>query len=64
MKGYKTVIFGLLIALTSVLSNADMQAFVGEHLPYLGGLVGTMIVILRAVTSSPVFQKDENNVEG
>ena len=57
IKGWKTIVYGLLIAVLSVVSSNDMQAFVGEHLPAIGGLTGTAIIILRALTDSPIFQK-------
>ncbi len=57
MKGFKTVAFGLLLAGISVLSNAEMQQFVAENLPALGGFVGTATVVLRALTSSSIFTK-------
>lgn len=59
MKGWKTVIFGLLLALISVFSSADMQAFFAEHVQWLGGLTGVIVIGLRAVTSSPIFKSDE-----
>lgn len=57
MKGMKTVVFGLFIAALSVLSNADMQAWFAEYLPWVGGMTGTAIIILRAITNSPIFKK-------
>jgi hypothetical protein len=59
MKGFKTFAFGVLIAATAVLSSPEVQAFVGEHLPEVGAAVGTAIVILRALTNSPIFKKPE-----
>lgn len=53
--GFKTVIFGLLIAGISILSNAEMQAFISANLPWVGSGVATAIVILRALTSSAIF---------
>ncbi len=54
--GFKTVAFGVLIALIAIFSSPDMQAFFAENLPWLGGLVGTIIVVLRAVTDSSIFK--------
>jgi len=59
VKGFKTILFGVLVAAISVLSNPEMQAFVAEHLPEVGGMIGTAIVVLRAVTTSAIFKKDE-----
>ena len=59
MSGFKTVTFGVLLALTSILSNADMAAFVAAHLPTVGGSVGMMVIILRALTNSSIFTKNQ-----
>jgi hypothetical protein len=58
MKGFKTFAFGALIVLISILSNAEMQTFFAEHLPKVGGLTGTAIIILRALTTSAIFKKE------
>lgn len=58
MKGFKTVTFGVLLALLSVFSNAEMQQFVSENLPTIGGFTGTIVVILRAITDSPMFKRE------
>ncbi|MDE2233672.1 MAG: hypothetical protein KGJ90_06245 [Patescibacteria group bacterium] len=59
MKGFKTFIFGSLIALTAVLSNADMQAFIAQHIPEVGGSIGGIIIALRTLTTSSIFTKGE-----
>lgn len=56
MKGYKTVIFGVLLAVTSVLSNADMQAFIAAHVPAIGGSIGAIVIGLRAISTSSIFK--------
>jgi hypothetical protein len=60
-KGFKTVAFGVLLAALAVFSNAEMQQFVAEHLPEVGGFVGTIVVILRALTNSPIGKKEDDN---
>ena len=57
MKGFRTIAYGLLIAGLALLSNDAMVAFFAEHLPWVGGFVGTGIVALRALTNSPIFKK-------
>jgi len=57
MRGFKTVAFGVLLAATSILSNQEMALFISEHLPSVGGAIGTIIVVLRAITSSSIFKK-------
>ena len=58
MKGFKTVAFGVLVALLSLLSNAtpEWQAFVAAHIPVLGSITGVLVVVLRAITDSPIFK--------
>ena len=57
MTGWKTVAYGLLIALTAALSSAELQQLISENIPVVGGAIGTGIVILRALTSSSIFKK-------
>jgi len=61
MKGFKTVAFGILIAAISILSNHEMQTFIAQHLPEVGSMIGTAIVVLRAVTSSAIFNTKGKN---
>ncbi len=57
MKGWKTVAFGVIVAAITMLSGQEFQAFLGDHIPWLGALTGTIIVVLRALTTSPIFKK-------
>ena len=57
MKGYKTMLFGLLTAALAIFSNADMQLWFADNMELVGGAVGTVIIILRALTNSPMFKK-------
>ena len=61
MKGWKTVALGILIAVLAALSDADMQAWVSQNLPWVGGGVGTAIIILRALTTSAIFEKGDKS---
>lgn len=56
MRGFKTFAFGAVLALIAVLSNADMQAFIAEHIPSIGGGIGIAVIFLRAITSSAIFR--------
>jgi hypothetical protein len=58
MKGFKTVAFGVALALISIFSNAEMQAWVATNLPVVGGLTGTLVVVLRAITTSSIFKSE------
>ena len=57
VKGFKTTAFGVLIAALAVFSSPEMQTFFAEHMKMIGGGVGTIIVILRVLTDSPMFKK-------
>ncbi|KKL25242.1 hypothetical protein LCGC14_2407310 [marine sediment metagenome] len=57
MKGWKTTVFGVLIAVLGALTSADMQAWIMENFPWVSGGLGTAIIILRALTTSPIFEK-------
>lgn len=59
MKGWKTVAFGVILALISVFSNQEMVNFITDHFPWVGGSVGTVIVALRFLTTTPIFKSDE-----
>ena len=59
MKGWRTVLFGVFIGLTAILASPEMQAFIAAHIPGLGAVVGTIIVILRALTTSSIFTGQE-----
>ncbi len=58
-KGWKTAALGLAVFLISVFSGAELKAFVAEHLPEVGGALGTIVIVLRAFTNSPIFKKSE-----
>lgn len=58
MKGFKTITFGVLLALISIFSNEEVIQFVAENFPAVGTSLGTAVIILRAVTSSAIFKKD------
>ena len=57
--GWKTVIFGLALGLTAVFSSAELQEFVSQHFEWFGGAAGAIVIILRAITTSPIFAKPD-----
>jgi len=57
MKGFKTILYGLLIAVTAVLADESVKAFVLENFEAIGASLGAGVMILRAITSSPIFKK-------
>ena len=58
LRGYKTVIFAVLLGAVTALSNVEMQIFITQHIQWLGPFVGVLVVGLRALTVSPIFKKD------
>lgn len=57
LKGWKTVVFGALVTTTSVLSTPEVQGFVAQHFEAVGGALGGVIIGLRWLSSSPIFNK-------
>lgn len=59
VKGYKTIIFAVLVALAGFLASPEVTQFVADNLPGVSVGLSTIIIVLRAVTSSPIFTKPE-----
>jgi len=57
MKGFKTVAFGVVLALSSIFANEQMITFITTHLPWVGSSIGGITIVLRAITSSAIFNK-------
>ena len=61
LKGFKTVAFGAAVAILGVLETfniTDFAQFIPDHYePLLVSVIGTVVVILRFVTNSPVLKK-------
>jgi len=58
MKGFKTVAFGLLLALTSIFSSPEMATYFSENLPFVGTATGAIVVVLRGLTNSSIFKAE------
>ena len=58
IKGYKTLAMAIILGLITALSSAEMQQYVATNLTWLGPILGTGIVMLRALTTTPIFKKD------
>jgi len=57
MKGWKTLIFALLVAVAGVLQTFDWASVVPQDKTWSGAMmmaIGVAIAALRAVTSTPV----------
>ena len=57
-KGFKTIVYGAALILGSALANPEVVEWVTEHFAITGGAIGTGVIILRAITSSPIFRKE------
>ena len=57
--GFKTLVFAALVAVTSFAASPEVVAFVAENFPAFGAGLATVIAVLRAVTSSPIFNRDK-----
>ena len=56
--GYKTFGMAVILGLITALSSAEMQVFIAENVTWLGPVLGTVIILLRALTTTPIFKKD------
>ncbi len=57
--GFKTLAFGVILAATAIFSSVEVQAFIAEHIPSIGTFIGTVVIVLRAVTNSSIFKPNE-----
>jgi hypothetical protein len=63
MKGYKTAVFNGALAALPVLdwiatNGSYITPFLGAHAGTILAVVGLANVLLRSVTSTPIFKKD------
>jgi len=58
MKGYRTVLFGAMVAvvpaLLTYMNTIDWTAYG----PWITGVVGVITIALRAITTTPMTQKE------
>ncbi len=55
MKGLKTFLFGFAVAGVGILESAEMTHLVAARPGTFATVVGVLIVVLRWVTTSPIF---------
>ena len=58
LKGYKTLAFAALVAVSGFLASPEVSYWVTDNLPWATTGLGVVIAALRAATSSPMFKKD------
>jgi hypothetical protein len=59
MKGWKTLLFGLFVAVSGVLQTFDWATVVPQNKTWSGVVmmaIGAAIVALRSITDSPLFK--------
>jgi len=58
-QGWKTIVFGIMLVLLSLFTNEEMVAYMSEYMPWLVGSIGVIVLILRTLTKSPIFKKED-----
>lgn len=59
MKGFKTLIFGALIAALGTIQAADVAVIVPpEYVGLVMTGIGAIVMFLRSITSTPVLKSD------
>lgn len=58
MKGFKTVILGVATIALAVLSDDAAKQLIMDNFAVAGSGLGLAIIVLRAVTTSPIFKKE------
>ena len=59
MKGWKTLIFGAALAVFGVMESFDWTSVVSEGTAgYIVTGIGVAVMVLRALTTTPVLKKD------
>lgn len=62
MKGYKSVLFGIALVVLGVLEKFNITDFAAyipdQYEPLLVSFIGTVVVVLRLLTTTPVGKKE------
>lgn len=59
MTGLKTFLFGLAVTIFGALEGFDFTAYLGsEKAGYVTGVIGVIIMILRYLTTTPIFKSE------
>lgn len=58
MKGWKTLVFAVLFGAITALSSPELQQYIAENMTWLGPIIATVVAVLRALTTSPIFNKE------
>ncbi len=63
MQGYKTVIFGMAVMLLGILQSTEVTTLVAQYPGPVMTIVGLITVVLRAITTTPLFTPTSTNKE-
>lgn len=55
MRGFKTFLYGIALILISILSNEEVVGFLTDNFRFTVAGIGVLVIILRAITDSPMF---------
>lgn len=60
LTGWKTFIFAIALAVFGALEQFDFTQFLNEdNAGLVATIIGIVVMILRAITTSPIFKKSE-----
>lgn len=60
INGWKTFVFGLALAIFGALEQFDFTQYLdADNAGTVTGIIGFVVIVLRAVTNSPIFKKAE-----
>lgn len=60
INGWKTFIFGLALTIFAALEKFDFTQYLTEdNAATVTGVIGFVVIVLRALTNSPIFKKAE-----
>ena len=58
MKGYKTVIASLVVALSGWFATPEMVEFLRQYPEWVSTVIGAIFLILRGLTTTKIGKKD------
>jgi hypothetical protein len=58
MQGFKTFAFGITLVLLGGLQSQEFTDFVAQHPGGFSSAVGTIIIVLRFLTTTSIFKKE------
>lgn len=59
MQGFKTFLFGLALLLLGGAESVEFTNFISENAGAYSAAIGTLVIVLRAITKTPIFKKED-----